>query len=638
MFEKRKSITVNGVTFDMILVEGDKFRIGDKEVEIDDFYIAEIPVTQELYMAVMGPAHTGSHNMMPDNFDYLDPFIGLKRTSFFTCKSSDEYQKRLERKWIEKSERESKERDRIRKMAAFLPVNNISWLECLDFINKVNSLTGKYFALPSFEQWYFAASGGLESRGYRFAGSDDANEVGHFHKLSKKVSSPGLFVMSGNCDKPKERKAPQCWYEKPKCYKSNELGLYDMSELINEWLDEPGKVIGGSFNSDPERVSRERNYGYTTVTGNGELLDSRGLDSIVAYVGLGSTNPNALFGLRLILTNKPKSYSVPKIPSVKSEVSASERNIINLLRTIPDFGVVRSVVAHKFKRLNVKTGFERIAYGSFQGNIYNVFVCPNNLSYFEGHCFEQFLSRKKFLVHCKEQFKKFINALCNQGYHLLIHDDLGLDLREDPKFKVLSLDLSLYEFKRPVDQRLAKILSKTELFTNNSASIKVTAADSPFYRKCSGHRISHSANLILIEVREEMALNPIEQLLEENLFSNGIFGLKDKPIKLSLNCFCDFRSQTSVRSGSTNSRDSQISGIVRFMINNLPLSNSRVNDVDFDNSEEVNRLFCKRNKGGNYEYHYPQSSGLYLIQDERFYILPLPTFQEWTHLLNDAKK
>lgn len=637
MFEKRKTITIKGVSFDMILVEGDRLHIGDKEVDIDDFYMAEIPVTQELYMAVMGPAHIGSHNMMPDNFDYLDPFIGLKRVSPFTCKSPDEYLKSLERERKEKSDLESKEQDRIRKTAAALPVNNISWLECLDFINRLNSLTGMYFALPSFEQWYFAASGGIESREYRFAGSDDANEVGHFYKLSKKISSSGLYVMTGNCKKPKERKAPQCWYQAPKCYRSNELGLYDMSGLVYEWLDEPGKVIGGSFNSDPETATRERNYGYTTVTGNGNILGQYRFDTVGAYVGFGPPNPITLLGMRLILVNKPKNYPIPQVPSVKSEVTAKERQIINLFRAEPSLGVVRSVMAHQFKRLNIRTGFERIAYGRFQGNIYNVFMCPNNLSYFEGHCFEQFLSRRKFLVHCKDQFIKILNTLSNQGFDLLIHDELGLNLCEDPKFKVFSLDLSSYEFKRPADKRLANILSKTKLFTNNPSSIKVTVSENPSSRKLSRHRISLSSDLILIEVREEMALNPIEQLTEENLFSNGIFGMKDNPIKLSLNCFCDFRSQTSDCSGSNKSRNSQISGIVRFMIDNLPLSTSRVNDVDFDNSEEINRLFCKRNKGGNYEYNYPESSGLYLIQDERFYILPLPTYQEWYHSLKATK-
>lgn len=201
MFEQRKTITVNGVSFDMILVEGDKFCIGNREVELDDFYMAEIPVTQELYMAVMGPAHTGSYNMMPDNFDYLDPNRGISLIQPIYRESVEEHQKRLDREWREKSERESKERDRIRKLSALLPINNISWLESIEFIKKLNALTGLCFALPSFEQWYFAASGGVESKGYKFAGSDDANAVGHFHKLSKREFKPTVYVMTGECDK-----------------------------------------------------------------------------------------------------------------------------------------------------------------------------------------------------------------------------------------------------------------------------------------------------------------------------------------------------------------------------------------------------------------------------------------------------
>ena len=40
MFEQRKTITVNGVSFNMILVEGDKFNIDNKEVELDDFCLS----------------------------------------------------------------------------------------------------------------------------------------------------------------------------------------------------------------------------------------------------------------------------------------------------------------------------------------------------------------------------------------------------------------------------------------------------------------------------------------------------------------------------------------------------------------------------------------------------------------------
>ena len=142
MFEQRKSITVNDVTFNMILVEGDKFCIGEREYEVDDFYMAEFPVTQELYMAVMGSAHTGSYNMMPDNFDYLDP----KRFSIYgniinRNESVEEYKKRLDKELQEKLNREGKERDRIRKLSASLPVNNVSWIEAINFIKKLTSFT-----------------------------------------------------------------------------------------------------------------------------------------------------------------------------------------------------------------------------------------------------------------------------------------------------------------------------------------------------------------------------------------------------------------------------------------------------------------------------------------------------------------
>lgn len=64
-FKDRKTITVNGTYFDLMLVEGGKFRIGTKEVEHENFQTAEIPVKQELYMTIMDQAHTWKQKKEP---------------------------------------------------------------------------------------------------------------------------------------------------------------------------------------------------------------------------------------------------------------------------------------------------------------------------------------------------------------------------------------------------------------------------------------------------------------------------------------------------------------------------------------------------------------------------------------------
>lgn len=155
--------TVNGVSFKMIKVEGGRFTMFSmsqascipgkpQEVVLDDYYICDTVVTQELWKAVMGR-----------DFPLLS-FVGDK-----------------------------------------LPVNNLTWEESYQFINKLSALTNKNYHLPSEAQWEYAAIGGKKSHGYRYAGSDDIKKVGWFKINEMKPVAQlmpnelGLYDMSGNC-------------------------------------------------------------------------------------------------------------------------------------------------------------------------------------------------------------------------------------------------------------------------------------------------------------------------------------------------------------------------------------------------------------------------------------------------------
>jgi len=79
--------------------------------------------------------------------------------------------------------------------------------EAYSFIEALNSITGKSFRLPYEEEWEFAARGGNMSRGYKYAGSDnldevawfDANSSGHVNLVCTKAPNElGLYDMSGN--------------------------------------------------------------------------------------------------------------------------------------------------------------------------------------------------------------------------------------------------------------------------------------------------------------------------------------------------------------------------------------------------------------------------------------------------------
>lgn len=181
-------ITVNGVSFTMIPVEGGTFLMGATEeqnsswdnekpvheVTLSNFSIAQTEVTQELWEAVMG-------------------------------NNPSSYKGNLQR-----------------------PVEHVSWTDCQAFIKQLNALTGRDFRLPTEAEWEFAARGGNMSEGYKYAGSNDLNSVAWW----------GVFCggTSGFSTNPVATKAP------------NELGIYDMSGNVSEWCQDRF----GSYSSEPQ--------------------------------------------------------------------------------------------------------------------------------------------------------------------------------------------------------------------------------------------------------------------------------------------------------------------------------------------------------------------------------------------------
>ncbi len=158
-----RTITVNGVSFKMVYVKGGTFQMGTSggefprespahSVTVSDFYIGETEVTQELWEAVM------EYN--PSSFS-----------------------------------------------GSRLPVENIDYDDCQEFIEKLNELTGEAFRLPYEAEWEFASRGGTKSEGYNYSGSNaigdvawyNANSGSQSHEVgTKKANELGIFDMSGN--------------------------------------------------------------------------------------------------------------------------------------------------------------------------------------------------------------------------------------------------------------------------------------------------------------------------------------------------------------------------------------------------------------------------------------------------------
>lgn len=144
------------------------------------------------------------------------------------------------------------------------PKGNISYTDCMDFIDSLCRMTGKKFSLPTEAQWECAAKGGAsnDSVYHLFSGGDGIDSVA---------------VYNDSTARPVGSKRP------------NGLGLYDMSGNMFEWCRDNYKrhyggtastdtyvMRGGGFDSEPRKCrvtsrngvkkeTRKKNYGFRLV-------------------------------------------------------------------------------------------------------------------------------------------------------------------------------------------------------------------------------------------------------------------------------------------------------------------------------------------------------------------------------------
>ena len=234
--EGTQTITVNGVSFKMVFVEGGTFMMGATpeqgddayndekpvhEVTLSSFYIGQTEVTQELWQAVMG-----------SNPSYFqdDP----KR-----------------------------------------PVEMVSWNDCQAFITQLNLLTGKQFRMPTEAEWEYAARGGNKSQGYKYSGSNDIDAVA-WHVGNSESTSHVVAT-----------KAP------------NELGLYDMTGNVWEWVQD----WYARYSAEPQINPTGPETGTQRVFRGGSWYSSARLGRVSYRDVENMTNSYNRLGLRLVLDN-----------------------------------------------------------------------------------------------------------------------------------------------------------------------------------------------------------------------------------------------------------------------------------------------------------------------------------------------
>lgn len=114
-----------------------------------------------------------------------------------------------------------------------IPMTYVSWIDCQQFVRKLQSLTGLVFTLPTEAEWEYAARKNGDNS--KYAGSDNPDDVASYATNTE--------------DKPMTIGK----------HEPNAMELYDMSGNVSEWCEdgaESKKIIrGGSFMSSKEEIT-----------------------------------------------------------------------------------------------------------------------------------------------------------------------------------------------------------------------------------------------------------------------------------------------------------------------------------------------------------------------------------------------
>ena len=225
---------VNSVPFNMVYVEGGTFWMGATDEQAGDYNSNETPVNR----VHLSSYYIGQTEVTQELWREV---MGTNPSNFLG---------NLQR-----------------------PVEMVSWNDCQTFLTRLNELTGMNFRLLTEAEWEFAARGGNKSQGYKYAGSNTIAQVAWYSGNASSTTHPVAT------------KAP------------NELGLYDMSGNVYEWVND----WYGSYTSGEKTNPTGPTSGYSRVYRGGGR-NSSATSCRVSYRYYNTpANANNYLGLRLAL-------------------------------------------------------------------------------------------------------------------------------------------------------------------------------------------------------------------------------------------------------------------------------------------------------------------------------------------------
>ena len=138
---KNRIVQVGNVRFEMVYVEGGTFQMGATEEQGEDAFDREKPV----HRVTLSSYLIGKHEVTQALWDEV---MGINAS--------------------------------YNKQGGDYPVENVRWFDCQKFVKELNARTGMKFRMPTEAEWEYAARGGDRSKGYKYAGSNNLNEVGWY--------------------------------------------------------------------------------------------------------------------------------------------------------------------------------------------------------------------------------------------------------------------------------------------------------------------------------------------------------------------------------------------------------------------------------------------------------------------------